>query len=113
MAARPPTGKASAWTSGGGVHTLTWVAEFPIEGVWQVWVRQYGGYGEVTVEVDEQVITGGNGGPGGGRYVWRHQGEIKVPAGSHHVDLTVNRGMLDRSALCGRSRLRSRQGRAS
>ena len=90
-----PSGKASAWTAGGGVHTLTWVAEFPIEGVWQVWVRQYGGYGEVTVEVDEQVITGGKGGPGGGRYVWRHQGEIKVPAGSHHVDLAVNRGMLD------------------
>ena len=90
-----PSGKASAWTSGGGTHTLTWVAEFPIEGVWQVWVRQYGGYGEVTVEVDERAVAGGRGGPGGGCYVWRHQGEIKVPAGSHHVDLTVNRGMLD------------------
>ena len=90
-----PSGNASAWTAGGGTHTLTWVKDFPSNGVWQVWVRQYGGYGEVTVEVDERAVAGGRGGPGGGRYVWRHQGEIKVPAGSHHVDLGVNRGMLD------------------
>ena len=79
-----PLGKASAWTSGGGTHTLTWVADFPVDGVWQVWVRQYGGYGEVTVEVDEEEVGGGRGGPGGGRYVWRHKGEIQVPAGSSH-----------------------------
>ena len=96
-----PSGNASAWTSGGGTHTLTWVADFPTEGVWQVWVRQYGGYGEVTVKVDERTIAGGRGGPGGGRYVWRHQGEIKVPAGSHHVDLIVNRGMLDAVLFVG------------
>ena len=90
-----PLGKASAWTSGGGTHTLTWVADFPADGVWQVWVRQYGGYGEVTVEVDGRTVVGGRGGPGGGRYVWRHQGGVNVPVGSHHVDLTVNHGMLD------------------
>lgn len=90
-----PLGKTSAWTSGGGTHTLTWVADFPADGVWQVWVRQYGGYGEVTVEVDGRTVVGGRGGPGGGRYVWRHQGGVNVSVGSHHVDLTVNHGMLD------------------
>jgi hypothetical protein len=74
---------------------LTWVADFPGDGIWQVWVRQYGGYGKITATVDERSVAGGRGGPGGGRYVWRHLGEIKVSAGSHHVDLSVNRGMLD------------------
>ena len=90
-----PSGKASAWTAGGGTHTLTWVADFPADGVWQVWVRQYGGYGKVTAAVDERPVADGRGGPGGGRYVWRHLGEIQVSVGSHHIDLTVNRGMLD------------------
>lgn len=90
-----PSGKASAWTAGGGTHLLTWVASFPANGVWQVWVRQYGGYGKIATAVDEQPVGGGRGGPGGGRYVWRHQGEIKVSAGPHHVDITVDGGMLD------------------
>ncbi len=91
----PPSGKASAWTAGGGTHTLTWVADFPAGAIWQVWVRQYGGYGKVVASVDERTVSGGRGGPGGGQYVWRHLGEITVSVGSHHVDLTVNRGMLD------------------
>lgn len=90
-----PSGKASAWTAGGGTHTLTWVADFPADGHWHVWVRQYGGYGKVTAAVDEQPVTEGRGGPGGGRYVWRHLGGVTVSAGSHHVDLTVTHGMLD------------------
>lgn len=90
-----PLGKASAWTAGGGEHVLTWVAEFPADAGWRLWVRQYGGYGKVGATVDERPVVGGRGGPGGGRYVWRHLGEITVSAGSHHVDLTVNRGMLD------------------
>lgn len=90
-----PSGKASAWTAGEGTHTLTWVADFPAGAEWQVWVRQYGGYGKVTAAVDERPVIGGRGGPGGGRYVWRHLGAIKAGAGSHHVDLAVNHGMLD------------------
>ena len=90
-----PSSKASAWTAGGGTHTLTWVADFPAAAAWQVWVRQYGGYGEVTAAIDERPVSDGRGGRGGGRYVWRHLGEITVAAGSHHVDLTVTHGMLD------------------
>jgi hypothetical protein len=90
-----PSGKASAWTAGGGTHTLTWIADFPADAHWQVWVRQYGGYGKVEATVDERPVAEGRGGPGGGRYVWRHAGGIRVSAGPHHVDLTVTRGMLD------------------
>jgi len=90
-----PLGKASAWTAGGGTHRLTWVADFSAEARWQVWVRQYGGYGKVSAAVDDRPVAGGRGGAGGGRYVWRHLGEIGVTAGSHHVALTVNHGMLD------------------
>jgi len=90
-----PSGKASAWTAGGGTHTLTWVADFPAAAPWQVWVRQYGGYGKVTAAVDEWPVTEGRGGFGGGRYVWRHLGGITVSAGPHHVDLTVTHSMLD------------------
>ena len=57
-----PSGKASAWTAGGGTHTLTWVADFPADAAWQVWVRQYGGYGKVTVTINEQPVVGGGGG---------------------------------------------------
>jgi hypothetical protein len=96
-----PSGKASAWTAGGGTHVLTWVADFPADAVWHVWVRQYGGYGKVTAAVDERPVAGGRGGPGGGRYVWRHLGEIKISDGSHHVDLTVNHGMLDAVVFAG------------
>ncbi len=90
-----PSGKASAWTAGGGTHTLTWVADFSAGARWQVWVRQYGGYGKVSVAVDEQPVDNGRGGPGGGRYVWKHVGEIDTSAGSHHVNVIVNHGMLD------------------
>jgi len=90
-----PLGKGSAWTAAGGAHVLTWVAEFPANATWQIWVRKYGGYGTVTAAIDEQPVAGGRGGPGGGRYVWRHLGGKRVSGGSHHVDLTVARGMLD------------------
>ncbi|MBM3887503.1 MAG: DUF4091 domain-containing protein [Verrucomicrobia bacterium] len=90
-----PSGKFSAWTAGGGAHRLTWVAEFPSDGGWQVWVRRYGGYGNVTVEIDEKAVAGGKGGPGGGRYVWKHIGPANVPRGRHHVDITVTGTMLD------------------
>ncbi|MCL4206949.1 MAG: DUF4091 domain-containing protein [Pirellulaceae bacterium] len=90
-----PLGQASAWTAGGGTHTLTWVATFHADSLWQVWVRQYGGYGKVDVTVDERTLAEGRGGAGGGRYVWRHLGAIRVSPGHHHVDLTITRGMLD------------------
>ena len=32
---------------------MTWVAEFPADAAWQVWVRQYGGYGKIAAAVDE------------------------------------------------------------
>lgn len=94
-----PLGKAAAWTAGGGTHTLTWVAEFPRDATWQIWVRRYGGYGDVTAAIDERAVTGGHGGPGGGRYVWRHLGSAKISAGPHHIDLSVTHCMLD-AVLC-------------
>ncbi len=90
-----PLGEGSAWTCGGGTHKLTWVADFPAVGEYQVWVRKYGGYGSVEVTVDDRPVAGGRGGPGGGRYVWRHAGAIQVTRGRHHVDLIVSNGMLD------------------
>lgn len=84
-------GGATAW----GTGNLTWVADFPAEGVYQVWVRRYGGYGNVVVSVDEQQVTGGKGGPGGGRYVWVHAGEKQIRRGKHHVDAGIQGCMLD------------------
>lgn len=91
----PPLDGYAAWTAGGGKHLLTWVADFPAQASYQVWVRKYGGYGDVAVSVDEEPVTGGKGGPGGGRYVWVHLGTSAVAKGSHHVDVTVTNGMLD------------------
>ena len=51
-----------------GTGTLTWVADFPRQAAWQVWVRRYGGYGQVAVEIDGQAVEGEHelaGGAGG------------------------------------------------
>ncbi len=90
-----PTGKSAAWTVRDTTAVLTWVAEFPATGVYHVWVRHYGGYGNVSVAIDEQPVTGGRGGPGGGRYVWKHLGATQVTQGRHHADITVTRTMFD------------------
>ncbi|NUQ61825.1 MAG: DUF4091 domain-containing protein [Pirellulales bacterium] len=91
----PPSGAASAWTCSGGTHVLTWVAEFPASGTYHAWARQYGGYGKVGLTVDERPPAGARGGPGGAKYVWRHLGALDVKAACHHVDITVEGGMLD------------------
>ena len=90
-----PLGQWAAWCAAGNDGQLTWVAEFPLDGTYQVWIRQYGGYGTVDVFVDERPVIGGTGGPGGGRYVWRHAGRIAVRKGRHHVDLAISQGMFD------------------
>ncbi|MCF7855375.1 MAG: DUF4091 domain-containing protein [Candidatus Pacebacteria bacterium] len=87
----PVLGKRAAW----GTGKLTWVAEFPETGTYQVWVRRYGGYGRVIVTVDEESLTGGKGGGGGARYVWRHKGISRITAGQHHVDVRVRGTMFD------------------
>jgi len=90
-----PLGRHAAWCSAGNSGRLTWIAKFPRQAEYHVWVRNYGGYGTVAVSVDERPLAGGRGGSGGGRYVWRHSGKISVTAGTHHVDLDVDKGMFD------------------
>jgi hypothetical protein len=75
--------------------TLTWVADFPAEAAWQVWVRRYAGYGTVKVTIDEKPVEGGRGHPGGVRYVWEHLGQARIGKGKHHVDVSISRGMID------------------
>ena len=94
-----PLGKHSAWCSVGNSGRLTWIARFPRQAEYHVWVRNYGGYGTVAVSVDDRPLAGGRGGSGGGRYVWRHSGKISVAAGTHHVDLDVDKGMFDAVAF--------------
>ncbi len=83
----------AAWTAG-GTAALTWVAEFPAAGEYHFWVRRFGG-GQATVTVNELPLEPGRGGPGGGRYVWRHEGVRPLTAGRHHIDITVARSMFD------------------
>ena len=90
-----PLGQWAAWCAAGNNGRLTWVAEFPRDGDYHIWVRQYGGDGKVEVMVDEKTVSGGAGGPEGGRYVWRQTGKITVSKGRHHVDLAVSKGMFD------------------
>jgi hypothetical protein len=90
-----PLGQWAAWTAAGTEARLTWVAEIPTAATYQVWVRRYGGYGTVVVELNEKRVAGGKGGPGGGRYVWQHLGAAAIPAGNCHVDAIVSHGMLD------------------
>lgn len=90
-----PLGQFAAWTASGNRARLTWVAEVPAAGAYQLWVRRYGGYGNVNVQLDELGVAGGRGGPGGGRYIWRHLGAAKLASGRHHVDLLVDHCMFD------------------
>ena len=94
-----PLGQHAAWCSAGNSGRLTWIAEFPRQAEYHVWVRNYGGYGTVVVSVDERPVVAGRGGSGGGRFVWRHSGKISVAAGVHHVDLDVDKGMFDAVAF--------------
>jgi hypothetical protein len=94
-----PLGRHAAWCSAGNSGRLTWIAKFPRQAEYHVWVRNYGGYGTVAVSVDERPLVGGRGGSGGGRFVWRHSGRISVTAGMHHVDLDVDKGMFDAVAF--------------
>lgn len=105
-----PLGQWAAWCAAGNDGRLTWVAEFPRGGDYQVWVRHYGGYGKVEVLVDERPVSGGAGGPGGGRYVWRHVGNLAVSKGQHHVDLAVSQGMFDAVLLTTNGELRPAEG---
>ncbi|MBI3921476.1 MAG: hypothetical protein HY318_08680, partial [Armatimonadetes bacterium] len=101
-----PLGDYAAW----GTGKLTWVADFPSAGSYQVWVRKYGGYGNVAVTVDERAVSAGKGGPGGGRYVWQHAGETAVTKGRHHVDLTIGGTMLDAALFTTDTNLQPEQG---
>ena len=93
---RKPLGKGAAWTAAGHrkPHRLTWVADFPADGTYHVWVRRYGGYGRAEVTVDEKPLVVGKGGERGARYVWRYKGSAEVDAGAHHVDIVAS-GMFD------------------
>ena len=84
-------GNHAAW----GTGRLTWIANIPADGVFQVWVRQYGGYGSVQVSVNEQVVDGGAGSDGSARYVWKHLGEAPMGQGEQHLDIAVGGTMLD------------------
>ena len=84
-------GGHAAW----GTGQLTWVAQVPASGTYDVWVRHYGGYGSVEVAVNDQDVSGGKGGDGGGRYVWRHLGEIPISRGEIHLDVRINGTMFD------------------
>lgn len=90
-----PLGQYAAWCPVGNDGVLTWVADFPRDGQYDIWIRKYGGYGNVNVAIDERPVAGGRGGPGGGRYVWHHAGRVNVRRGPHHVDLAVAKGMFD------------------
>jgi len=85
----------SAWKSG----LLTWVADIPADGIYYVWARKYGGYGALTITVDEKPLGSGKGGGGGGKYVWLHCGMMDIPRGPHHIDIDVRGTMFDAAAL--------------
>ena len=89
-----PLGGPAAWTAGGS-NTLTWVADFPSAGTYDVWVRRYTGYGHIAVSVNGKMPSGALGGSAGGRYNWRHKGKVDIAEGRHHVDMQVSNGMFD------------------
>ncbi len=93
--ANEPLGETSRYkTSAIGTGTLTWVADFPQTGSYQVWVRHFGFRG--TVQVDERPVTDGRGGPAvGGGYVWWHLGEMAIEKGPAHVDIVVEQAAVD------------------
>jgi hypothetical protein len=86
----------SAWRAG----RLTWVAEFPEDGDYTIFIRRYAGYGHVNVTIDEgPLVCGGRGwtivdNQSNDRYRWEQLGRVRVTKGSHHVDLDIE-GMFD------------------
>ncbi|MFW6039101.1 MAG: hypothetical protein ACOC9P_01345 [bacterium] len=85
-------------TAAHGDGTLTWVADFPAKGTYQVWTRRYVGRGGARVLVNEAPVEGGDGRAqsGGGRqYAWYHHGAIEVDAGPSHVDVEVDSTFFD------------------
>lgn len=87
---RKPLGTWAAMARGGG-GTLTWVADFPADGVYHAWARQF--RGRVSVSVNEEPV-GEPAGGGGGGYDWRRLGAVAVTAGRHHVDVSVSGGVF-------------------
>ncbi len=90
-----PTGAHAAWHHG----RLTWVADFPADQDYTVFVRRYAGSGRVGVAVDERPVAGGRGwtivdNQSNDRYRWEHLGQARVTAGPHHVDLDIE-GVFD------------------
>lgn len=90
-----PMGTYAAWSASQAPHALTWVLPFPSMGRYYVWVRKYGGYGDVSVFIDEKPLHGDTRGGYGGRYVWRLLGGAAVTAGRHHLDIRVTGTMFD------------------
>ncbi|MCC7517582.1 MAG: DUF4091 domain-containing protein [Verrucomicrobiae bacterium] len=89
----------AAWNSG----RLTWVAEFPSNATYQVFVRRYAGTGGTTVTLDEgPPVHGGKGrlDPPGRNdcYIWENLGPVTATKGPHHVDLQIA-GMFDAVAF--------------
>ena len=91
-----PLGGKAAWTPRDR-GWLTWVVKLPVGATYQVFVRRYVGYGQVTVEIDECAVTSGKGilEPGSGRYSWFHLGKIFLKGGQHHVDIHIQTNMFD------------------
>ena len=90
-----PLREVAAWNRSGKRASLTWVHTFASSGTYHVWARQYGGFAQVEVSVDEKPLVAGKGGPGGARYVWVHLGTCQVTDGQHHIDVAVPNGMFD------------------
>ena len=90
-----PLGATSRYkTSVTGEGTITWIADIPHPGDYQVWLRHHGFRG--TVLVNEQPVTGGmEGPPAGGRYVWWHIGEMALNQGTAHIDVVAEATALD------------------
>jgi len=91
-----PLGATSRYaTSAVGIGTLTWVADFPQAGTYQVWVRHFGNPA-TQVLVNERPVKGGRGGAGaGGRYAWYHLGEVTRERGAAHVDVVADSAAVD------------------
>jgi len=96
-----PLAGSAAWTPGNHDGWLTWVADVPADGVYEVFVRRYAGYGQVEVQIDEQEVSGGRGllEERHSRYLWFHIGQAKLSQGDHHVDIVVRHTMFDAIAL--------------
>jgi hypothetical protein len=90
-----PLGPASAWTPSGGTHRLTWVADVPETAQFDVWIRRYGGYGKVSVLVNEMPLRNVATGQHVPQYVWCFVGTMNLSIGQQHVDIDVTNCMID------------------